>query len=488
VANNFKPKIFIGSSVEGLTVAYAIQQNLSRDVEATVWDQGVFELSMTSLESLTKVLNEVDFGIFVFSPDDTTIMRGSAKSSVRDNVIFEFGLFVGKLGRDRVFFIIPEENDIKTPTDLLGITPGKYDANRQDKSFQAATGPACNQIRMQIKQLGFIRPLNNYLAAGEESESKTQEKSAWITYYMKKDYDKAKEELQKIISQEPCGDVINEKCWLAYINLKMYKTNSLQEMKDLAEENKNKLNTLSLIVDMFMWEDCPDHAFELINNVLGRFPENEEFILLKSRCMDWKGDTIGAKLVLNNSHPEKYPNIAIELSKIYENEKDLISAINVIHSTYLNFPNDIKLVYRYARLLFDSEKHKESLYLLDLLTDKDPKNVEYWGYLSNCCLSLNLYDQAIIACKKAENLSESKASWILMNIGNLNKNKGFYTEAISWLNKGLLIDPTSEYAHGRLAQSIKDKTQEYEDYRKKCKEGKLLLREYKIEKKIFDNQ
>jgi len=31
-----KPKIFIGSSVEGINVAYAIQQILTKDAEATV--------------------------------------------------------------------------------------------------------------------------------------------------------------------------------------------------------------------------------------------------------------------------------------------------------------------------------------------------------------------------------------------------------------------------------------------------------------------
>jgi predicted nucleotide-binding protein len=103
-----KPKIFIGSSVEGLSVAYAIQQNLLHDAEATVWSQGVFDLSATTIESLNKVLDSVDFSIFVFSADDETTMRGTTTPSIRDNVLFEFGLFIGKLGRDRVFFIIPD--------------------------------------------------------------------------------------------------------------------------------------------------------------------------------------------------------------------------------------------------------------------------------------------------------------------------------------------------------------------------------------------
>jgi predicted nucleotide-binding protein len=136
-----KPRIFIGSSVEGLSVAYAIQQNLTHDAEPTVWDQGVFDLSKTSIESLTKAVDESDFGVFVFSPDDITKMRGNDVNSIRDNVIFEFGLFTGRLGRDRVFFVKPDGLDMHLPTDLLGMAPGSYNPNREDGRLQAATGP-----------------------------------------------------------------------------------------------------------------------------------------------------------------------------------------------------------------------------------------------------------------------------------------------------------------------------------------------------------
>src|SRR4051812_9344347 len=102
-----KVKIFIGSSTEGLGVAYAIQQNLEHDAEVTIWTQGVFQISMPIITSLIKQLSVFDFAIFVFSPDDILKLRGSEFTSIRDNVIFETGLFAGKLGIERVYFIKP---------------------------------------------------------------------------------------------------------------------------------------------------------------------------------------------------------------------------------------------------------------------------------------------------------------------------------------------------------------------------------------------
>lgn len=148
-----RPKVFVGSSAESLDVAYAIQENLERDAEITVWPQGVFDLSRTTVQSLTKTLIASDFGIFVFAPNDTLRLRKKTYAAVRDNVIFELGMFVGRLGVERTFIVVPRNShELRIPTDLIGVTPGDYDAQRDAENLTAALGPVCNRIRRAMKE------------------------------------------------------------------------------------------------------------------------------------------------------------------------------------------------------------------------------------------------------------------------------------------------------------------------------------------------
>ena len=106
------PRVFIGSSSESIEIARAIQSNLSSDCDIKVWDQkGIFELSESPLDSLQKCLSKFHFAIFVLTPDDEITIRGKFGKTPRNNVIFELGLFLGALGRNKVFIICPEEKD-----------------------------------------------------------------------------------------------------------------------------------------------------------------------------------------------------------------------------------------------------------------------------------------------------------------------------------------------------------------------------------------
>src|SRR5882724_10096487 len=103
-----KPRIFIGSSVEGKTVADAIQMNLDYDAHCTVWDQA-FPLSHSTIDSLLHNLANHDFAIFILSGDDKLKLRNEDFITARDNVVYEAGLAAGMYGKERCFLVVPRD-------------------------------------------------------------------------------------------------------------------------------------------------------------------------------------------------------------------------------------------------------------------------------------------------------------------------------------------------------------------------------------------
>lgn len=148
-----RPTIFIGSSVEGLEIAEAIQLNLDHKCQVTIWSQGVFGLSHGTLESLVENLNRYDFAVLVLTSDDLSISREQVKQSPRDNVLLEMGMFIGAIGRRRTFIVYDRTVDMKLPTDLAGVTPATY-APHDDGNLQASLGSVCTQIKHAINDIG----------------------------------------------------------------------------------------------------------------------------------------------------------------------------------------------------------------------------------------------------------------------------------------------------------------------------------------------
>jgi hypothetical protein len=150
-----KPRIFIASAVESLDVADAFNVNLDHQAEVTVWKHG-FSLSQNTIDSLVKMAESVDFAIFIFTPDDVANIRDQQKHVVRDNIVFELGLFTGTLGKERCFIVKPRDVDLHLPTDLLGLTPADYNGERSDGNLEAAVNHPCVLIKKEVANLGLI--------------------------------------------------------------------------------------------------------------------------------------------------------------------------------------------------------------------------------------------------------------------------------------------------------------------------------------------
>ena len=149
-----KIRVFIISSAEALHIARAIQNAFEYDpFTVTVWTDGVFRASWYPVESLEAQLDASDFAIAIAEPDDLLQSRGQSAASPRDNVIFELGLFIGRLGRRRSLLLEPRGEEVKLPSDLSGITAIPY-RSASGNDLAAAMAPACNRIREIINDLG----------------------------------------------------------------------------------------------------------------------------------------------------------------------------------------------------------------------------------------------------------------------------------------------------------------------------------------------
>jgi predicted nucleotide-binding protein len=150
---NPHPVLFVGSSKEGLPIAAALAAAIPRDIASvTLWSEGVFGASHFPIEDLAALLQSADFAALLASADDTVVSRGKETQAPRDNIVFELGLFMGALSRQRTFLIVPQGVDIKIPTDLLGINTVRYDP--AISTPQDAVVAAADEIAAIIRKAG----------------------------------------------------------------------------------------------------------------------------------------------------------------------------------------------------------------------------------------------------------------------------------------------------------------------------------------------
>lgn len=152
---NERPVMFVGSSTEGLSVAKHLQLGLKHSpLEVRLWTNGVFGPSGVPIDDLLKQVDNCDFAAFVFGPDDKTSSRSTVQDAPRDNVIFELGLFMGRVGRERAFILKEQNTDIKVPSDLLGINTLTYIAHSPAPDISIALSPVCIEIENAVRRLG----------------------------------------------------------------------------------------------------------------------------------------------------------------------------------------------------------------------------------------------------------------------------------------------------------------------------------------------
>lgn len=132
--------------------------NLKTEVELFLIQLGLEPVILHKKASMGKTIIEkienytnVDFGIVLYTPDDEGRLKGDSKMSsrARQNVVFEHGYLIGKLGRDHVCALVSD--DVETPGDIDGIV---Y-INVDEKGFWKV------ELAKDMKAVGFNIDMNN---------------------------------------------------------------------------------------------------------------------------------------------------------------------------------------------------------------------------------------------------------------------------------------------------------------------------------------
>jgi predicted nucleotide-binding protein len=168
-------RVFIGSSSKSLELAHRLKIALIdcvQEAAITVWDEA-FRPGQLLLDQIVHLGQEYDFGIFVFAADDVLLIQSpqahsgkrrnfgqrSAMKTVRDNVLFEAGVFMGALGHERTFLVVPRglKSNLRTPSDLEGLLTANYRVSRRRKnggSDDTDIAGAARAIAVSIRKLG----------------------------------------------------------------------------------------------------------------------------------------------------------------------------------------------------------------------------------------------------------------------------------------------------------------------------------------------
>ena len=345
--------------------------------------------------------------------------------------------------------------------------------------MQAATGPVCHQIRTQMKTIGSVPGRAATVPSGETEAVTTTVRRSWIQDYFEEKFDAAKVTLEAESSTQTGEDAAATRVWILSCELRLRNDGDTRPLTDLASRHSDSPRIQVLVATMLRIERYTSKAIEILLAAKSAFPRDASITQAIARCHGDAADNTSAIAELEQFGPDSFPDIAIDLAEVLERDEKLEDALHVIQRCHANHPAHKGIRLKYARLAQELEKPYIALALLNSLKREDQKSIEYWGYLGNSCLELDLYDMALFSYRSAEQLMtpEQGSQWIISNIGNLFNNKELPTEACNYLERALKSDPYSEYAHDRMAKALKKKAAEENKFQRMCAEGMRQIRE-----------
>ena len=173
-----KLRVFVASSFEQVKAAEAVADAIRLAdhqmggkvlLDIRLWQEGIFDFSSAYIESLEKELNQADFAVVILTGDDAGNVREKSVNLPRDNVIFELGLFIGRLERNRCFFFIRGDSDTKIASDLSGVKSVEYfETSADDGAGRPSLKTQARKVRDQMLGLDARYKPTPKVRAGQE--------------------------------------------------------------------------------------------------------------------------------------------------------------------------------------------------------------------------------------------------------------------------------------------------------------------------------
>jgi predicted nucleotide-binding protein len=139
-----KPTVLISYTSTGKRVAEIINSQLQEFAEPTLEDYATL-LSKTKIEDLESYVGNYEYAIIVIVKDTQPLIADTGETG------FKVGYLLGKLGREKVFVVVPSSEKDSLPDYLGGINPAPYNDQRSDGKLDSPVNSATRWIRDTIQ-------------------------------------------------------------------------------------------------------------------------------------------------------------------------------------------------------------------------------------------------------------------------------------------------------------------------------------------------
>ncbi len=157
-----QPQIILFSSSGSYAVAEGLYANLKDRHAVTLWKQFFGENSTTPLWTFFKKLFHYDYAILVLANDSIiydTVKQGQQAWIPKDNVIFELGATMARLGPQKTVLLVPNEPEVHLPGYFDDVRPLLFTYTNQetfsDEEKVRATAAAADGISEILDKVSY---------------------------------------------------------------------------------------------------------------------------------------------------------------------------------------------------------------------------------------------------------------------------------------------------------------------------------------------